>query len=68
MPVAYSSSPAEVWCGLVVRLPRTAPCPSSRWWRSRWGVAFLGERVAPAALLGTALVLAGAWLTSRREA
>jgi drug/metabolite transporter (DMT)-like permease len=32
------------------------------------GVLFLGERVAPAALLGTALVLAGAWLTSRREA
>jgi drug/metabolite transporter (DMT)-like permease len=32
------------------------------------GVAFLGERVAPAALLGTALVLVGAWLTSRREA
>ena len=32
------------------------------------GVVFLGERVAPAALLGTALVLAGAWLTSRREA
>jgi drug/metabolite transporter (DMT)-like permease len=32
------------------------------------GVAFLDERVAPAALLGTALVLAGAWLTSRREA
>lgn len=31
------------------------------------GVVFLGERVAPAALLGTALVLAGAWLTSRRE-
>jgi drug/metabolite transporter (DMT)-like permease len=32
------------------------------------GVAFLGERVAPLALLGTALVLGGAWLTSRREA
>jgi drug/metabolite transporter (DMT)-like permease len=32
------------------------------------GVVFLDERVAPAALLGTALVLAGAWLTSRREA
>jgi drug/metabolite transporter (DMT)-like permease len=32
------------------------------------GVVFLGERVAPAALLGTALVLVGAWLTSRREA
>ena len=31
------------------------------------GVAFLDERVAPAALLGTALVLGGAWLTSRRE-
>jgi drug/metabolite transporter (DMT)-like permease len=31
------------------------------------GVVFLGERVAPAALLGTGLVLAGAWLTSRRE-
>jgi drug/metabolite transporter (DMT)-like permease len=31
------------------------------------GVAFLGERVAPAALGGTALVVAGAWLTSRRE-
>jgi drug/metabolite transporter (DMT)-like permease len=32
------------------------------------GVVFLGERVAAAALLGTGLVLAGAWLTSRREA
>jgi drug/metabolite transporter (DMT)-like permease len=32
------------------------------------GVAFLGERVAPLALLGTALVLGGAWLTSRRDA
>jgi drug/metabolite transporter (DMT)-like permease len=32
------------------------------------GVAFLGERVAPVALLGTGLVLGGAWLTSRREA
>ncbi len=32
------------------------------------GVVFLGERVAPAALLGAALVLVGAWLTSRREA
>jgi len=32
------------------------------------GVVFLDERVAPAALLGTALVLAGAWLASRREA
>jgi drug/metabolite transporter (DMT)-like permease len=31
------------------------------------GVVLLGERVAPAALLGTALVLVGAWLTSRRE-
>lgn len=31
------------------------------------GVVFLGERVAPVALLGTTLVLAGAWLTSRRE-
>jgi drug/metabolite transporter (DMT)-like permease len=31
------------------------------------GVVFLGERVAPAALAGTALVVAGAWLTSRRE-
>jgi hypothetical protein len=35
---------------------------------TRKGVVFLGERVAPAALLGTALVLAGAWLASRREA
>jgi drug/metabolite transporter (DMT)-like permease len=32
------------------------------------GVVFLGERAAPVALLGTALVVAGAWLTSRREA
>ena len=32
------------------------------------GVIFLNERVAPVALLGTALVLGGAWLTSRREA
>jgi drug/metabolite transporter (DMT)-like permease len=32
------------------------------------GVVFLDERVAPVALLGTALVLGGAWLTSRREA
>ena len=32
------------------------------------GVVFLDERVAPAALLGTVLVLVGAWLTSRREA
>ena len=31
------------------------------------GVLFLGERVAPSALAGTALVVAGAWLTSRRE-
>lgn len=31
------------------------------------GVAFLGESVAPIALLGTSLVIAGAWLTSRRE-
>jgi drug/metabolite transporter (DMT)-like permease len=30
------------------------------------GVLLLGERVAPAALAGTALVVAGAWLTSRR--
>jgi drug/metabolite transporter (DMT)-like permease len=30
------------------------------------GVIFLDETVAPAALLGTVLVLAGAWLTSRR--
>jgi drug/metabolite transporter (DMT)-like permease len=32
------------------------------------GVVFLGEHAAPAALLGTALVVGGAWLTSRREA
>jgi len=32
------------------------------------GVIFLDERVALVALLGTALVLGGAWLTSRREA
>jgi drug/metabolite transporter (DMT)-like permease len=32
------------------------------------GAVFLGERAAPVALLGTALVVAGAWLTSRREA
>ena len=32
------------------------------------GVAFLGEHAAPVALLGTALVVGGAWLTSRREA
>jgi drug/metabolite transporter (DMT)-like permease len=31
------------------------------------GVVFLGEAVGPLALLGTALVLAGAWVTSRRE-
>lgn len=31
------------------------------------GVAFLGERVALSALIGTALVLIGAWLTSRSE-
>lgn len=31
------------------------------------GVGFLGERVAPSALIGTALVLLGAWLTSRKE-
>lgn len=31
------------------------------------GVVFRGEQVAPIALAGTALVLAGAWLTSRRE-
>jgi len=31
------------------------------------GAVFLDERVASAALLGTALVVAGAWLTSRRE-
>jgi drug/metabolite transporter (DMT)-like permease len=30
------------------------------------GVLLLGERVAPAALAGTGLVVAGAWLTSRR--
>ena len=32
------------------------------------GVAFLGEEVGPLALGGTLLVLAGAWLTSRRVA
>ncbi|MFP5298936.1 MAG: EamA family transporter, partial [Actinomycetota bacterium] len=32
------------------------------------GVTLLDENVAPSALLGIALVLAGAWLTSRREA
>lgn len=31
------------------------------------GVLVRGERVAPLALVGTALVIAGAWLTSRRE-
>lgn len=31
------------------------------------GVGFLGERVAMSALIGTALVLLGAWLTSRSE-
>jgi drug/metabolite transporter (DMT)-like permease len=31
------------------------------------GVLVLVERVAPAAVAGTALVVAGAWLTSRRE-
>jgi drug/metabolite transporter (DMT)-like permease len=31
------------------------------------GVVVLGERIAPLALLGTALVLLGAWSTSRRE-
>ena len=31
------------------------------------GVTFLGEDLAPIALAGTALVLAGAWLTSRSE-
>ncbi|CAN5262355.1 DMT family transporter [soil metagenome] len=32
------------------------------------GVVFLSEEIAPLAAFGTALVLAGAWLTSRREA
>jgi drug/metabolite transporter (DMT)-like permease len=32
------------------------------------GVVLLDERVAPAAIGGTALVVAGAWLSSRREA
>jgi drug/metabolite transporter (DMT)-like permease len=32
------------------------------------GVALLNERVHPLALAGTALVLVGAWITSRREA
>ncbi|HUP43903.1 MAG TPA: DMT family transporter, partial [Thermoanaerobaculia bacterium] len=31
------------------------------------GVGLLGERLAPSAVAGTALVLLGAWLTSRRE-
>jgi drug/metabolite transporter (DMT)-like permease len=31
------------------------------------GVIFRGENIAPVSLLGTALVLAGAWLTSRKE-
>ena len=31
------------------------------------GVTLRGEDIAPLAVLGTALVLAGAWLTSRRE-
>jgi drug/metabolite transporter (DMT)-like permease len=31
------------------------------------GVVALGEAVHPLALLGTALVLVGAWVTSRRE-
>jgi drug/metabolite transporter (DMT)-like permease len=31
------------------------------------GVLLLGERVAPAAVAGTALVVAGAWLTSRPD-
>ena len=31
------------------------------------GVLLLDERVAAAAVAGTALVVAGAWLTSRRE-
>jgi drug/metabolite transporter (DMT)-like permease len=31
------------------------------------GVVVLGERVAPLALVGTALVVLGAWVTSRRE-
>lgn len=32
------------------------------------GIVVLGERVAPIALVGVALVLAGAWIASRREA
>ena len=31
------------------------------------GVVFLDERVSPLAILGTLLVLTGAWLTSRRS-
>lgn len=31
------------------------------------GVVVLGERIAPVALVGTGLVIAGAWITSRRE-
>jgi drug/metabolite transporter (DMT)-like permease len=31
------------------------------------GVVFRGESIAPASILGTAVVLAGAWLTSREE-
>lgn len=31
------------------------------------GVPFRDEQVPPIALVGTALVLVGAWLTSRRE-
>ena len=31
------------------------------------GVGVLGEELAPAAVAGTALVLAGAWLASRAE-
>lgn len=31
------------------------------------GVGLLGERIAPSAVIGTGLVLMGAWLTSRRE-
>jgi drug/metabolite transporter (DMT)-like permease len=31
------------------------------------GVIVLGERVAPIALVGVGLVMAGAWIASRRE-
>lgn len=31
------------------------------------GVGLLGERLAPSAVIGTGLVLLGAWITSRRE-